>query len=306
MRLSIIILIILANLLLCSGLIAAHDSIREETERKVNRKLTAVVASEAAIGVGCLVGLYSLWYADYPSSSFHFINDNNEWRGMDKAGHSMSAYYLGKVGYESLVWGGMKKNKAVWYGGLVGLAYLGTVEVFDGFSAEWGASPGDLVANTAGSALFIGQQLLWKEQRFLLKWSFQMTEYAQYNPDQMGKGFAQRMLKDYNGQTYWLSANIASLTGLEGRFPSWLNLAAGYGADGMTGPRSNPLEKEGVILPSFERRSQFYLAPDIDLTRIPTRNKTLRLILDCLGFLKFPLPTLEFNHKGLKFHPIYF
>jgi len=282
------------------------DSLATQQEPAANCRLKAVIATETVLGVGCLAGLYSLWYADYPSSSFHFINDNNEWRGMDKAGHTMSAYYLGKVGYETLLWGGMKKNKAVWYGGLIGLVYLGTVEVFDGFSAGWGASPGDLVANTAGSALFIGQQILWNEQRLLLKWSFQMTEYAQYNPDLMGKGFAQRMLKDYNGQTYWLSANISSIAGWKGRFPAWLNLAVGYGADGMTGARTNPSESNGQLLPGFKRQSQFYIAPDIDLTRIPARNKTLRLVLNCFGFIKFPMPALELNSTGVKFHPLYF
>jgi hypothetical protein len=38
-----------------------------------------------------------------------------------------------------------------------------TVEVLDGFSSEWGAS-GDIIANASGTALFVSQELLWKEQ----------------------------------------------------------------------------------------------------------------------------------------------
>lgn len=286
-------------------LFAQNDSLATQGKFFKNR-LNAVIISESIVGVTCLTGLYALWYADYPRSSFHLINDNDEWLGMDKAGHSMSSYYMGKIGYENLKWAGAGEKKSVWYGGLVGLAYLTTVEVFDGHSAEWGASPGDMIANTTGSALFIAQQLAWHEQRFILKWSFHMTDFAQYNPSQLGTGFAQRMLKDYNGQTYWLSANIKSLLPEASKFPPWINLAFGYGAEGMVSPSKNPAQIEGNPVPQFKRMSQFYLSPDIDLSRIPVRSKSLKLLLNAVGFIKFPMPAIEFNPDGIKFHPLYF
>ena len=49
----------------------------------------------------------------------------------------------------------------------------------------------------------------------------------------------QQVLKDYNGQTYWLSANIWSFN-KESNFPRWLNVAFGYGADGMLYGENNP------------------------------------------------------------------
>jgi len=262
-----------------------------------------VISSQAILGAGSLSILYGTWYSNYPHSGFHFINDNSEWRGMDKAGHAMTSFYLGKVGYESLKWAGVKGKKAVWFGGMLGLAYLGTVEVFDGFSAQWGFSPGDFAANSLGTALFIGQQLVWKEQRILLKWSFHMTSYAQYNTSKLGRNIPERILKDYNGQTYWFSANLYSIAGMRGNFPKWLNLATGYGAEGMTGARNNP-DRTGD--PYFIRYSQFYLSPDVDLTRIPTHSKNLRLFLDLIGFIKFPLPALEMSTKGIRFHYLYF
>jgi hypothetical protein len=90
------------------------------------------------------------------------------------------------------------------------------------------------------------------------------------------------------------------------RFPKWLNLAAGYGAEGMTGASSNPSEVNGVPVPYSERYRQFYIAPDIDLSRIPVKSKTLKLILKTVGFIKIPMPALEFNKNGVKFHPLYF
>lgn len=265
-----------------------------------------MITGETILGAGSLAGLYGLWYADYPQSGFHFINDNNEWKGMDKVGHTMTSYYVGKIGYESLKWAGTKDKKAVLYGGMLGLAYLGTVEIFDGFSNEWGFSVGDMAANSLGTALFIGQQLAWKEQRIVLKWSFHPTNFAKYNEAQLGRNFSERALKDYNGQTYWLSANLYSLAGMKGNFPKWLNLAFGYGAEGMTGARSNPTEIDSNPIPSFDRYGQFYFAPDIDLTRIPTHSKNLKLLLNAIGFIKFPFPALEMNKNGIKFHYLFF
>jgi hypothetical protein len=36
---------------------------------------------------------------------------------------------------------------------------LTIVEVFDGFSAEWGASTGDLIANATGTALYVSARI---------------------------------------------------------------------------------------------------------------------------------------------------
>jgi len=273
----------------------------------LNRKrLTLVTVTGASLYAGSIIGLYSLWYKDYPQSSFHFFNDSQEWLQMDKFAHVTASYYIGLVGYNALRWSGVPEKKAIWYGGVSGFVYLASVEVMDGFSEEWGASPMDLVANTLGTSLFISQQLAWHEQKFVMKYSFHTTTYAQYNPDKLGSTFLQQMVKDYNGQTYWLSANISSLGLQQTRFPKWLNIAAGYGAEGMTGGFSNPSEVNGVPIPYSERYRQFYIAPDIDLSRIPVKSKTLKLILNTIGFIKIPMPTVEFNKNGVKFHPLYF
>ena len=280
------------------------DSIASDTLYR--KRLIAVTLTESVLYTGSMTGLYSLWYKDYPQSGFHFINDNREWLQMDKFGHVTTSYYVGKIGYGSLRWAGLSEKKSVWYGGLTGLAYLTTVEVFDGFSAEWGASAGDVAANTLGAALFIGQQLAWHEQKVVMKWSFHATDYAQYNPGQLGSNLPQRMLKDYNGQTYWLSANLNSLVFRQTNFPKWLNIAFGYGAEGMTGANGNPDVINGQPIPYSERYRQFYISPDIDLSRLPVKSKTLKLILNTIGFIKIPMPAVEFNKKGVKLLGIYF
>lgn len=293
-------------LLTSSPVIGQNDTTKLKSEEVNKARLNGIIIAGSALYAGSMTGLYLLWYKDYPQSNFHFYNDNDEWLQHDKSGHAFSSYYIGVAGYESLRWAGLDERKATWFGGGLGFVYLSVVEILDGFSAEWGASGGDLIANGLGSALFISQQLAWKEQKIKIKWSFHLTKYAQYNPRLMGSNFPERMLKDYNGQTVWLSANIHSFLQKESKFPKWLNVAVGYGGEGMTGAVNNPGQLNGVPLPHFDRYRQFYIAPDIDLSKIKTRNKSMNLVLDVLGFFKFPLPAIEINKNGMKFHPAYF
>ncbi|MCK4569556.1 MAG: DUF2279 domain-containing protein [Bacteroidales bacterium] len=296
--------IVLFILLICFTLASAGQSDTSAINRK---RLNFLIIGGSAAYAGTMIGLYHLWYKDYPQSSFHFENDNSVWMGLDKLGHATTSYWIGRIGYHSLRWSGVKEKHAVWYGGTVGLFFLTTIEIFDGFSAEWGASVGDLIANTAGAGLFIGQQLGWKEQRFIIKFSYHPTDYAQYRPDLLGKTAFERLLKDYNGQTYWLSGNIHSFLREESRFPKWLNVAVGYGAKGMLGGHKNLPDHEGKPIPEFNRTSQYFLTLDVDLTRIPTRSKVLKGIFTVLGFIKIPMPTLEFNAEdSFKFHILYF
>jgi len=282
-----------------------NDSIGRQPNYKA--RLIGVSVGVSALYVTTMTGLYYLWYADYPKSSFHFINDSGEWLYMDKIGHATSSYWIGRIGYESLRWCGVSEKKAVWYGGTWGLIYLTSVEVFDGFSAEWGASVPDLAANTVGTAVFIGQQLLLDDQPFIFKFSFHPTEYADYRPDLYGEKFIQQMLKDYNGQTYWLSANIASFLPESSRFPKWLDVSFGYSGEGMLGAESNPAEYNGEPLPYFERYSQYFLSLDIDLTKIKTKNETVSMLLNLIGYIKIPFPAVEFNRiDKVEWHWMYY
>ena len=263
--------------------------------------------TSATLYAGSMIGLYQLWYKDYAQSNFHFFNDNNEWLQMDKLGHFTTAYYISRIGFESLRWCGLDSKPAAWLGSMSSFLFLTTIEVFDGFSSEWGASPGDLIANTGGMLLFASQQTFWSEQRMLMKFSFRQSNYAAHRPDLLGKSFVENLVKDYNGQTYWLSVNLKSFLKKNSKLPAWLNLAIGYGAEGMTG--SSAESSISVIDPglNFKRYRQFYLAPDIDISRIKTRHNGLGLFLKTFGFIKFPLPCLEYNTvNGFIFHGIYF
>lgn len=271
------------------------------------KALRIAIGAEVGIYATSMYGLNKLWYADYPRSSFHWYNDNNAWLQMDKVGHAYSAYQAGLLGMDIMKWSGVPEKKAVWYGGAYGAVFLTTIEILDGHSAEWGASWGDLVANTSGSALLIAQELLWKEQRIQFKYSFYPSEYADVNPDLLGENTIQQVLKDYNAQTIWLSSNLHSFLS-KSKLPKWLNIAIGYGADGMTSGTLN--DQIGIIeggCIANPRTRQFYLSLDVDLRKIDTGSEFFNKALKVLSFIKIPAPAIMFDNKEIiTAYPFYY
>ncbi|MCB9426361.1 MAG: DUF2279 domain-containing protein [Flavobacteriales bacterium] len=307
MRLNLHRILIIAMILVCTPHIAQESekiSFWQPSDSLHKPRLRTIVIGESVATVGAFTGLYYLWYKDYPKSDFHFINDNYEWLQMDKVGHFYSGYHLSRVGAELLNWTGANQKQQLIYGAGLGFALVATVEVFDGFSQEWGASKGDLIADAIGSGLYIGQDLLWKEQRIQPKFSFHQTTYATIRPSVLGNAPNEQLLKDYNGQTYWLSINLHSF--IKKQFvPTWLNLAVGYGAEGMITGDTEFINN--VFLPEKERVRQYYLSLDVDLSKIKTKNQLLKTFLSNLNMLKIPFPTLEIRADGrLLFHPIYY
>ncbi|MEP7080552.1 MAG: DUF2279 domain-containing protein [Ginsengibacter sp.] len=276
-----------------------------------NKKRIRLVTAANIVGYGgTLIALNYIWYANYPRSGFHFFNDDAEWQQMDKVGHVYSAYIESNASMEMWRWAGLSRKKRIWIGGLSGVAYQSIIEILDGFSSEYGFSPGDFTANIIGSATFISQELAWDEQKIKLKFSFHRKNYGDDQLDMRankiyGKSEAERFIKDYNGQTYWASANLKSFF-KESKFPPWLNLAVGYGAEGMFGARNNiATDANGNITfdrSDIRRYRQWYIAPDIDLTKIHSNSKVAKVLLFVANSFKFPTPSLEFCEGSFKAH----
>jgi hypothetical protein len=125
-----------------------------------------------------------------------------------------------------------------------------------------------------------------------------------------GNSSFERALKDYNGQTYWLSVNPSSFMRQDNcQVTTVAQPFVGYGAEGMLGGFENSWEENGEVINygTVERLRQFYISPDIDFTRIKTNSATLKTVFSVLNIIKIPAPALEINSKGkLKFHPLYF
>ena len=287
---SIIIIMVLSFLF--TSVFAQSDTVKFQQRKKIVWSGTAVAYTAG------MTGLYQLWYKDYPQSSFHFFNDIDEWQKQDKLGHVGSAYYLSNWMGKVFRYAGYDQKKSALFGTLTGYAFQLTIEMFDGFSDQWGFSLGDLTANSIGAGLYYFQQTRWNDQRIKYKFSYHSTDYPQYNPSLLGENFTQQLFKDYNGQTYWLSFNIKSLILKNDKVPEWLNIAVGYNAEGMTGGRINRTIYNGMAIPNFERVHSFVLSPDIDITRIKSKRKAINTLKEVFGFIKIPMPAIQLKSNG--------
>jgi hypothetical protein len=277
------------------------------------KRYQSVAIGSACIWTGSLAYLNQTWYSQYTRGSFKFFNDIGEWQQVDKIGHMYSSYLGAKLCYTFFRWTGTHERKSILLGAGGGLAYLSVIEILDGFSNKWGFSLPDMAANTIGCAGFGVQQWLWHNQRIIFKYSthiqnYKTVELLKRANNLYGSTTAERILKDYNAQTYWLSCNIKSFAP-KSKWPAWLNIAIGYGAQGMYGGYKNiALDDNGQVIlnpngsPSFDRQDiaryrQFYISPDIDFSKIPWKSKFIRDFTKMVN-LKVPFPSIEFNSLG--------
>ncbi len=300
----------------------SQKSIEKQDSSVHKTRLYSVVGGSVIAGSGLSYGLYNAWYKQYPQSSFHLFNDGKEWLQMDKYGHIYSAYNQAEVYYNLLKWSGLSDNRSIWGGMIAGSTIQGVIEVFDGFSEPWGFSLWDLGANTAGVAIFGLQQHWWGEQRVRFKiWSYNRSYddfvipgvpegdilFSERMNQLYGANFLSRFLKDYNAQSIWISLNVHQLLAWD-RWPIWLNLAFGAGAEGLVGGFENRwVSNENMYsLADIPRERQYFLSFDIDWSHIQTQNSSLEFLFNGLNLLKTPAPTLALTSSGeWQFHLLF-
>jgi uncharacterized protein YfiM (DUF2279 family) len=249
-----------------------------------------------------LYGLGHAWYAEDEQTQFHFFNDNAQWNQVDKYGHAYSAYQLSRFGAAGFRM--LKKDaaKSAIYGSLLSQGLLLPIEIFDGFSADYGFSWGDILANATGAGVFVSQELLWQRQVVKLKFSYSATGYAAKRPDVLGATAAERLLKDYNGHTYWLSLDLDAFSGDKIGFPRWINIAVGYGAEGMVRAREAENNASGYF---SERR--YLIGLDLDLSHIESKSAIIKGLIFAVDMIRLPAPALAYSSNGRwGWHWLYF
>lgn len=260
------------------------------------RRINMVIVAESAFYVVGMVGLNELFDDTYLKHKFHYDNANN--LQMDKAAHAFASYQIGNLFFNSLKWSGASKKTQLIYGAGMGFVFLSSVELMGGFS-PYGASYSDIVANGIGTSLFVSQELLWNEQRIVAKISFKNLDFICSSPSQM-----KAMIRhEFDDQTVWMSVNLNSFF-KNSRIPKWLNIAVGYGVEGVSstnhGIAGNLGQKTGPY-------RQIYLSFDADLTKIETKSHFLKTFFAIFNAIKIPAPTIEYSlNEGFKGHVLYF
>lgn len=286
---------VISFLLISASAISQYDSI------PYKRRQTIVWSGSMASAAVSYTMLNELWYKNYPRTQLHSFNDNSEWLQVDKAGHAFTSYTLSKYLTDIYAWSQPSQNDS-WRGVATSFLYMTGIELLDGRSAQWGFSWGDMIANSSGIFVFAAQDFFWNEQRIALKFSYTPSSFADANESTLGRNFQQRLLKDYNAQTYWASFNMHSFLASGADFPRWLNIAIGYGATKMT---SANFVVDDVN--NFQREREFYFSFDADLERVRWKKKWMQKTAKVLSFIKIPGPTFEIRDNGkIKLHGLFF
>ena len=285
-------------LLLQSKSLKAQDNpLSHDTLGEIKTNVYKALGLTSVYYTGSLFILGKTWYKDRKRVPFHFYNDNKGYLQVDKLGHTFGAYTYSYLGFHGLLKLGATRKEALIFGSTLGFVLQLPIEIMDGIHEGYGFSWGDIVANTMGSVLVFGQEMIFKEQVVKYKFSYWESVYSRNANGYLGTNSFNRIFNDYNGHTYWLSRPIKRF--LSNKLtPDWLNIAVGYGANGMYGEFSNISEYNGVAIPPAIRYRQYLLFLDIDWTRIKTNSKFLKILLRGMTFVKLPFPTLEYNTKG--------
>jgi uncharacterized protein YfiM (DUF2279 family) len=267
------------------------------------KRITFVSIGIGTTWAGGMIGLHEIWYKNVEKSSFHSFDDGSNWLQMDKMGHFYTNYHLALNASQLYQWTGLSRNKSIALGSGIGFGFQTTLEIFDGFSTEWGFSWYDMLGNTLGTATYALQEIAWKEQRILPKFSYSPSPFAELRPEVLGSNFQEQLLKDYNGQTYWLSINPSTFF-KNTKLPKWACFSFGYSANAkIKGDDDSFVSSDGT---SYFAQREWLLSLDIDFSRIPAKRPWVKMVLKQFNALKIPFPALILSDGKISGRPFYF
>ena len=297
-----VLFLIAISLILNKNLLYATS--QTDSSKTIIKIINIGVPSAAVIS---LVGINEVWYKNYARSDFHFFDDLKEWNGMDKIGHACTSYQLNKISHSLF-----KKNnikKPLLKSSVYTFGYMLGVELLDGYSTEWGFSIYDVIGNGLGTILYTFQERKFKNQPFKIKFSSHKSTYASCRPSLLGENRLQQILKDYNGQTYWLTFNYNELWNKRIKLFDYIDFAFGYSIDGFTGGHNNPEISSCNCLindcNNLKRTSQFIFSVDLNTSKIKNKHPILGKFLLPFDIVKIPFPAFILNNSK-NFKLIYF
>lgn len=209
-------------------------------------------------------------------SAFHF-----EWRhdwsyalGADKLGHAWFPYVTAHTYDRLLRWAGVDTATSIWTASSLALGYQTYIEIRDGYSADWGFSWGDAVANTIGAALPIGQHYLRPLRLFDFKMSFWPSE-------KFRAGSNRAIIDDYESSYHWLTLHVVDVlpAGWRELYPGFVDVALGHGVKNLDGAGGGTHE--------------IFVALDWNLDRLPGDWWGWNLLREIVRHYHLPSPSLR-------------
>ncbi|MDH7516430.1 MAG: hypothetical protein QHI48_11225 [Bacteroidota bacterium] len=256
---------------------------------------TSIRWSHAALAGGAIavtvagIHIYqqNAWWKDR-RTSFHIMEDPDYALNVDKAGHFLGGAFSAFVGKKSLEWIGVSRDASVVWGCVLSTLFELYVEVEDGFSRDWGFSPGDAYADILGAAWVLGQYYVPPLGHFQPK--------VTYFPSKKYRSGLHHgnMIDDYEGQTFWMAVHVHGLLPdpLKKWWPEWLALAVGMSVRNMD-------DRSAVT-------RNILLSLDYDVTKIiPGDSWFMHTFREALNYVHFPAPAIRIS-PGYIAYGLYF
>jgi hypothetical protein len=241
------------------------------SDQNSTRKYVATGIVATVIGTSVIWSIDAWWQGR--AHSFNFYNEgwfDDYSLGIDKVGHAYASYFYFNTFRNTLRWGGIDDQDALWWSAGLTEALALSLEIGDGFST-WGFSHEDFLSNTAGLSFGLLQTQVPFLQNFTLKWSYVPVRKRD------GLNFTQH----YDAHTYWLSCNVHNLLPETWRkyWPRFLSLAVGYST------ASGQNKREAVI------------GLDLNLEAFDIADPDVQLVQKTLNMIHVPMPGVKLGEE---------
>ena len=280
----------------------------------LNKKRFVIVNASSLLGLaGSYYFINTAWWAD-SKKSFHFDGggsniteafnigsgrDARYAKGIDKLGHFYSGRIISDLYVRAIRWSGKSEQESLLWGGILGTAVHGFIEVKDGYSPTWGFSMYDMVSGSIGSFYPYFQS----KSKFLNAVDIKYSYYSRNNYyydfiNRRGNDF----FDDYMNATFWFTFNPKRYKPTS-KWPKWLGISAGIGVDETL--NNYYLRMPGGDADWGKGGYEFYLAPDIDFEGLLPKRPFWQRLGHALNYIKFPSPAIRFS-KDSKFMLMHF
>ncbi len=216
--------------------------------------------------------------------------------GADKLGHAYSAYISTRLMTYGFEWAGHDHDTSVKLASLTSGAIMLGVEIFDGYTVEYGFSPEDLVMNLSGVAAgaLLEAYPEW-DAIFDIRFKYWRSDDAR----RLGESDP---ISDYSGQTYLLVTKVSGIPSLANNWLlRYVEFDLGYGSRGY---QPNP----GQYIDTQPKERHLYYGISLNLSQIfndaffhendrNLRSTTQKVTDGVLEYLQMPGTALLFDHQ---------
>ncbi|NLB62693.1 MAG: hypothetical protein GX801_01120 [Fibrobacter sp.] len=252
-------------------------------------KLTLVASATSLSFLGSWFLVFRKAWWDESTTKFHFKNDFEYAKNLDKLGHFYAGALIGEGFYDGLRWSGVSEFKShLWAGIFASLTHVG-VDIKDGFSS-WGYSVWDVVGGSLGGFWPMAQKYVPFMKYVDYKMSYWVNSKLYWTEGDHTGVFTD----DYPNQTHWLSFRINAMLPdvLEPFWPDWLNIAVGlsvedgiFARDDLNYAQNNQRLKDA--------RRQVYIGLDYDLQVFKPKAYWAKRLLTYANYIKLPAPSVR-------------